>query len=278
MIDVLLSAYNGEKYLAAQLDSLLDQTYADMRIVIRDDGSKDSTPQIIESYKDKYPHKIFTPDIPKGNMGVKNSFFALLESSTAEYAMFCDQDDIWLPEKTAITLAKMKEAENGNTDMPVLVHTDLAVAAENLDIIAKSMFAHQKLRPENGEELNILALENVVTGCTAMLNRALADRLKSIPEEAVIHDWWAALTALKHGGKVVFVPEPTILYRQHGRNTIGAEKFGIKSLFGRLSRINALLANAEKGRKQAEALGLRYSSAGYIIRKALLLVKRQLFS
>jgi glycosyltransferase involved in cell wall biosynthesis len=274
MIDILLSAYNCEKYLPEQLDSLLAQSYADMRIIARDDGSADSTPAILSEYSKKFPDKIILLKDSKGNLGVKKAFFHLLNNSDSQYAMFCDQDDLWLPEKIRITYEAMRTAEEKYGDVPVLVHTDLSVADADLKITAESMFRTQKLNPRNAENIRTLALENVVTGCTAMLNASLKNFLKDVPEEAVIHDWWTALAALKYGGRIVFVDTPTILYRQHGKNSIGAEEFGLSSFARRLTRVRKLFTAADRARKQANALGIDFSTAGYISRKLILIAKR----
>jgi hypothetical protein len=108
----------------------------------------------------------------------------------------------------------------GKTKMPVLVHTDLRVVDENLNVISESMIKRQHI-DVGAVSINRLVVQNVVTGCTMGFNRALADVLK-YPQNIPVHDWWIACTAAIFG-KIIFIPESTLLYRQHGGNTCGAQ-------------------------------------------------------
>ena len=136
-IDILLATYNGESYLSSQLDSIINQSCDNWKILIRDDGSKDRTLEIIEWYTKKYNNQIFLIEDEKKNLGVCGNFSELLNHSHADYAMFCDQDDIWFKNKIKITFQKMKEMENTyGSDCPILVHTDLMVVDKNLEKIS----------------------------------------------------------------------------------------------------------------------------------------------
>ena len=219
-ISVLLSTYNGEKYLNQQLDSLLSQTYKNFEIIARDDGSQDKTLEILHSYN-------ITIIDSKKNLGAKGSFGALLEyaaqNTESEYFMFCDQDDVWESDKIEKTLAKMHEIEISCHEMPILVHTDLNVVDENLKVLDNSMWNYEHINPKLNT-LNRLLIQNTITGCTVMINKKLAQISLQIPDEAVMHDWWIGLVASKFG-KIDFIDEPTIQYRQHGGNSIGAKGF-----------------------------------------------------
>ena len=144
-IYILLSTYNGEKYLKEQLDSLFSQSYKDFKLIVRDDGSNDKTLDILKKYDIE-----LLPSF--GNLGVKKSFEKLLkyasENNEAKYFMFCDQDDVWKSDKIEKTLKKMQELENlyGN-NMPLLIHTDLEVVNENLKTINHSMWQYEKINP-----------------------------------------------------------------------------------------------------------------------------------
>ena len=219
-IDILLASYNGEKYIAEQIESILSQTFTDWRLLIRDDGSSDNTPAIIESYAEKYPGKIEVVHDDKGGGNFVKNFFELLGHAEADYVMFCDQDDVWLPYKIQITYDYMKRAERENPEKPVLVFTGLQVVDSEL----KSMDRLMALDfPERRYTFKELILGNCATGCTEMLNRKCYKGMGGFREGIKYHDWWAALYAAAFGA-IVRVPMALILYRQHGNNTIGANE------------------------------------------------------
>ena len=198
-----MSTYNGEQFLKEQMDSLLRQTYDNLEILIRDDGSKDGTGKILKEYEEKYANvHVYLEE----NVGVTKSFFELLKKSDADYIAFSDQDDVWLEEKVEKAVEKIK-----NLSEPALY-------CSNKDIIVDNN--HRKLIPgfENA------VVECICTGCTSMVNRALAEKIKEhIPENAIIHDWWCYLVA-SYLGTVIYDDNAYILYRQHGGNVIGASK------------------------------------------------------
>ena len=220
MITVLLAVYNGEKYLSEQIDSILNQTISDIKIVVRDDGSTDSSPQIIDKYLQKHPERIFVINgEPTGSAAA--NFGQMLKSVDDDYIMLADQDDVWLPDKAQKTLDSMLKAENGERDKPVLVHSDLFVTDDNLNIISKSFFDYQRIIPDD-LSVNRLLVQNYVTGCTVMINRALKNKAFPIPEGVAMHDWWLALTAAAFGS-IVTIKTPLIYYRQHSGNQVGAK-------------------------------------------------------
>lgn len=221
-VDILLAAYNGERFLAEQIESILAQDYDNIRLYISDDGSRDRTADIAKHYADRETGRIIFTQNSKNSGSATANFFNLLHKSTAPYVMFCDQDDVWFKDKVSTSIAALKRAEAAyGAEMPLLLHTDLTVADENLNVTAKSMFKLQHL-DSGSVTVRKLAVQNVVTGCTMALNRSLADRLKYTPRSVPVHDWWIALyTACC--GKIIFVDKPTLLYRQHGRNVCGAQ-------------------------------------------------------
>lgn len=222
-IDILLAAYNGERFLKEQIDSILSQTYKDWHLLIRDDGSTDATIQIIKSYAAKYPDKIRFVEDNLGNLGVGQNFGRLLELCESEYIMFCDQDDVWLPEKIEKTFSKVKEAEKSYPDTPVLVFTDLKIVDENLKVIADSLHSYHKIDPVKESLLKNLIFHSFVTGSTIMINKKLRDISIPVPQFSRMHDWWVALNAAKNG-KIIYIPQATVLYRQHPKNVVGSKK------------------------------------------------------
>jgi len=223
-IDVLMATYNGEKYIDSQIQSLLNQTHQNFCLYICDDHSKDNTKAIIEKYANDYPEKIKII-VSEKNLGAIQNFSFLMSQSKADYVMFADQDDLWINDKIEKSLAKMKHLEKVHgKELPLLVHTDLTVVDQNLKVLGKSFWNYTHLKPFLFHTTNRFLVQNVVTGCTMMLNRKLCQLSLPVPNEALMHDWWIALTASTFG-KIGIINEPTILYRQHGSNTLGAKKF-----------------------------------------------------
>ena len=232
-IAVLLSTYNGEKFLGEQLNSLLAQSHKNFILVVRDDGSRDRTISILESYAGDHPERIHLLSRDGVNMGASASFAFLVDyvlknkellGLKSTYMMFCDQDDKWFPEKIEKLMAAMlaTEADNDST-LPIIVHSDLEVVSEQNTVIATSFVSYQGLEIERNSFPN-LVISNLVTGCTALINEPLAEKALPIPEKAIMHDWWLALVATAFG-KLVYLDIPLVHYRQHGNNTIGAKEF-----------------------------------------------------
>ncbi len=254
---ILLATYNGEKYIPEQIESILGQTNRDWMLYIHDDGSKDHTWEIIRNYERKFPEQIIVVEsAPTG--GAKNNFFYLFEQVEAPYYLCCDQDDVWLPEKIEKTIEKMKTVET-ESNVPCMVFTELMVVDENLTVVANKMSKYQGLDCET-VNFNRLLIQNVVTGCTMMVNRALRDELIKINDytNVLMHDWWAALVAARLG-KLEFIKEPTILYRQHGKNSVGAQNANTPGyMFKRMLQGTAIKESLENTRKQAALFGEIY--------------------
>lgn len=238
-IAIIMATYNGEKYLRAQLDSILSQTYTDWTLYVRDDGSSDNTVEILKKYRDSFPEKIRLIDdknLPGG--GSKENFASALrwvsDHKRHKYFMFSDQDDCWDKEKVEITLEKMHEIEESYSG-PILIHTDLEVVDENLQSLGKSFIKYRALNP-NKKDLPHLLVQNNITGCTMCWNEKLNALLRLDNPDVAMHDWWIALTASSFGS-IGYVNKATIQYRQHGNNVVGATKvntisFIIKRLTG----------------------------------------------
>lgn len=264
-VDILMATYNGQQFLSEQIDSILTQTHSNIHLYIRDDGSQDDTRKIIQEKKALYPTKI-THVPAEVRLGIIGNFSALMEQSKAEYVMFSDQDDIWLPNKIAYTLSKLHSLEiTHGTKCPLLVHTDLQVVDEKLKVLDLSFWNYSKLNPKRSHTLNKLLMQNVITGCTMMMNRALVDLSKPIPKEVMMHDWWIGLVAAAMG-KVDTVNEPTILYRQHGKNQLGAKKERLFPLINRFlsqpkEHIKLITTLLNRQCKQATLFLNRYESS-----------------
>lgn len=230
-VEILLATYNGEKYIKEQLDSILNQDYENWIISACDDASKDSTYEILSEYAKKYPGRFRIQKNEKGFGSAKLNFMHLIQKSTGKYVMCCDQDDVWLPNKISLTLEEMKRSEAENK--PVLVHTDLKVVDGMLNVKSDSFFEYSKFN--RFPSYQQLLIQNSVTGCTMMMNRPLVELLKQELDmsKILMHDWVAALVACANGS-IGFVNCPTMLYRQHGVNSVGAKKYGFSLFLAKL--------------------------------------------
>ena len=263
-VDIICSVCDGALYVPAFLQSLKTQTHPRWRLWIRDDGSSDASAAIVNSFASA-DSRIRSMQSGGGRLGVVGAFGWLFERLPAdtEYVMFADQDDVWLPEKIERTLAAMLVAEQRSTG-PVLVHSDLVVVDTELNEIDRSFWHFADVNPDS-PSLRHMIVKNVVTGATAMLNRALRERVGTIPPAAAVHDWWVACVA-RAFGQIAVLRAPTVLYRQHGGNSIGARRPSsalawhdvpreAPGAFGRAAKVRAGIAAAAR---QARAFLDRY--------------------
>lgn len=220
-VDILLATYQGADYLEDQLQSIVNQSYQNWYLWVRDDHSSDNTSIILEKWVQRLSGKMTL--LPRGErLGVKKNFSELMHRSQAPYIVFADQDDRWLPNKIEASLALMKKNEAMyGTSVPLLIHTDLIVADKNLNILDPSFWKYSKINPL-ANTLNRLLVHNVVTGCTMLMNRSLLQLAMPIPQEAIMHDWWIGLVASAFG-HIDSLDQPTLFYRQHGKNDTGAK-------------------------------------------------------
>jgi hypothetical protein len=218
-VHIIASLYNGAAYVSELLASVRRQTHDEWRLWLRDDGSDDATPEIARAAAAADARIVVLEGGTR--LGPTAGFSWLLEQLPADaaYVMCADQDDVWLPHKVAHTLAAMRAAEMEGRG-PVLVHTDLTVVDAQLQPIATSFWRFSGVWPEP-VSLRRVVVENVATGATVMLNRPLRELASPVPAAAVYHDWWFACVAAAFG-RIVALHEPTILYRQHGANVVGA--------------------------------------------------------
>ena len=214
-IHILLSTYNGEQFLAEQIQSIQQQTVQDWKLLIRDDGSTDRTREIIREFVAQDSRIHWINENESKNLGVIKSFHNLAQFEEADVYFFSDQDDVWLPQKLELSLA---EARKYPAEMPLLVYMDLTVVNQDLEVLSISMIRSQSghANTELVQELT----ENTVTGGVAMVNHALI-QLWNQTEDILMHDWYLALLATAFG-KLVYIDQPGELYRQHEHNVLGA--------------------------------------------------------
>lgn len=231
---VLLSTYNGDKYLRKQLDTVLNQCNVDVNVLIRDDGSCDNTKNIISDYAKKNNNIKF---IFGENLGYAKSFWNLICNASLEYDYyaFCDQDDIWLEQK----LIKAIEKINNETEINVpVLYTSKVISVDNkMNIISENAFPYNKV-------LNIYESfqKSVVPGCTFVFNRDAIIQLKKYDGYMESHDW-AAYCIINVFGKVIYDNNSYINYRIHSNNTIGKDN-KVKKIIKKISRFFHKSTNA----------------------------------
>ncbi len=223
---IVLATSNGAGFLAEQLDSLIAQTEQRWTLLIRDDGSSDGSLDIIQRYSREDERICILKSVGADSGSALHNFSILLEEAFArgaKHVFCCDQDDVWDPRKLEIMLARLKQLE-GQGRVPSLVHHDLMVVNARLEPVAESFVKLMQLNPSDQHNPQRLISRNEVTGCAMACNRELLEIALPISGRAVMHDWWLALSA-GYFGRLAFIPDRLVQYRQHDDNTIGAKSF-----------------------------------------------------
>lgn len=240
-VDVLLATYNGEKYLKEQLDSILKQTHKKIKVIISDDGSKDGTIDILKEYEQKDSRiELY---MQKENLGVVKNIEFLMKKVKSPYYMLADQDDYWMPEKIEKSLKKIEQEKAD------LVFGDLEVVDKNLKTLYSSFNDYMLLTRKIKKYINdyrINYLYNCVTGCTVLAKKETIEKIVPLPTKSkyLIHDYWIGLMVALNG-KLAYMPEKYIKYRQHGDNQVGTEK--ISHGFKKLEQVRELFINVKLG-------------------------------
>jgi len=227
MLFILIGTFNGSAYIQEQIKSIRAQSFhQDWRLLIRDDLSSDDTLVQIESIvsQDKHIQLIPNNSVRLGPAGNYGALMHYAYEAGANYVMLADQDDVWLPNKISEQMALMEEMERENLNKPTIVHSDLIVVDEKLQKIHPSFMTYQGIYNEENNPLQVLLVQNFVTGCASLINRSLLKVILPVPGEVIMHDWWIALCAAACG-HIGYLPHPTILYRQHSGNHVGAKGF-----------------------------------------------------
>ncbi len=210
-VQVLMSTYNGSKYIADQIKSIICNGFSNIHLNIRDDGSSDKA--TLESLNNFINCNNITVNFEE-NVGVIRSFYNLLQRSndSYDYYAFSDQDDIWKNGKIARAVETLKKMDKNK---PILYCTNIEIVDANLKHLSFSKVKSPRPSFENA------LVENIVTGCTMVINRRAKDLLLGhFPRHTLMHDWWAYLV-ISCFGKVIYDSHPTILYRQHDSNVVG---------------------------------------------------------
>ena len=211
---VIVSTYNGERYLREQLDSLINQTGAELDILVRDDGSKDATVDILTEYDKQHENLSFYVGDNKGVVSSFNDLMQRPELDQYDLIAFCDQDDVWDYDKIQIAASYIG---NDNAE-PVVYCSNLMLVDSNLQQIAPMR------KPVRKYTTHMSVVENIGTGCTQVFNRRAVELFrKGIGCRIEMHDYWMTLLCL-FCGKVIYDDSPHIRYRQHDNNVVGAKR------------------------------------------------------
>lgn len=225
---ILLASYNGEKYISEQLDSIINQTYKNWELIIRDDGSKDETMTILNKYEKKDERiKILRDD--KGNLGFLKNFEELLFNAKEEFVLFSDQDDFWLKNKLEKFVEKIRDLNEKVLSKPLLIHCNSLVCDEKLEII-KEKFIDSKIAKKNNS--NIYFFEYIVQGSTSMVNKKMIRESLPFLKSVTLHDRYFHLLSQFLGTRI-FIDESLVRYRQHEKNAIGASKSILKKIMNK---------------------------------------------
>lgn len=252
--EILLPTYNGARYVREQIDSILAQTDEHWHLTVSDDGSDDGTQKILDEYAQKYPEKISRVVSGERFGNARDHFYWLMRQCDAAYIMTCDQDDVWHEDKVHLSLEALLQAEAKNVEnMPVLVFTDLTPVDERLEQISPSLMVMQQQNPHATDYRNVL-FQNIVTGGTMAINRSLKELAMRCAEleQTIMHDWWIALVAARFGC-MVYVDKATMLYRQHGNNSVGARDVrSLSYLIHKLTHLVEFQKTVVDKKRQAE--------------------------
>lgn len=241
---ILLSTYNGEKFVSHQLESILNQTYKDFILYVRDDGSTDATVAILNKYSQENENIVILSD-GKNNKGASASFLWLLKNVEAKYYMFCDQDDFWLEDKVQL---QVEEIEKSNSDQnhPIVVYHDLILTNKDGIVINNSFWDLHDFKT-NEVQFDSLFVKNVLTGCACLINQSMKNEvLKYNVEKIFMYDHVIALIAYGFG-KAIAIKKGLILYRDHSNSVTPKLKvsllFRFTNFFKNINRKEYLMSS-----------------------------------
>lgn len=223
-IVVLLAAYNGAHLVGEQIRSIQRQTVSNWTLFVRDDCSEDNTRDVLAELALEDRRIRYVRDA-RGHLGAAGNFGELMRVALEEGAdtiFFSDQDDVWSPDKIATQLQCLNDMESEyGTDTPLLSYSDLEVVDENLLPIHPSFMQYQRQSHEYGDPIHVLLIQNIVAGCSVAINRPLLELAVPVPSEIILHDWWLAVCTAACG-RIGYIDQPLVRYRQHAKNHLGA--------------------------------------------------------
>ncbi|WP_255777631.1 glycosyltransferase family 2 protein [Prevotella sp. E9-3] len=255
-IAILMATYNGAVYLREQIESIVAQTFQHWHLYIHDDGSTDETVAIAKEYANRYPNIISLLEYPSQG-GACQNFLSLMERIESSYYMFCDQDDVWLPEKIELSFQEMNRLEHAHPQRAIIVCTDLYVSDAELNIIHSSRWRFSAMYPPYIKTFDDCAPCAGVTGCTMLFNQAAKYCCIYPVSPYAIHDNWLTLCTLKRQGILYGIDKPLMHYRQHGDNCMGAGAKDARKIgfFYRITNIRRIIRRHFVQYKVLQSLG-----------------------
>jgi len=259
-VQILLATYNGEKWLARQLDSLLAQDYSNFEILVRDDGSKDGTIQILQDYIRRHSDRVKLLVADSGTGSAKGNFNELMKSASADYIFWCDHDDIWKENKLSLLLSEIKRLEReSGPETPIYVFSDAEVINASDETTHSSYWSYKKINPRYSKSLRSSLVFPSILGCTSVINKALLKLVVPVPDDVTGHDWWAHLVALCFG-RVGYLNKQTIYYRLHGSNVSQQRKISVSSLLSQHGKVERVRRGLRLRCMQAKCLLERFDN------------------
>lgn len=259
-VAVLLAAFNGEKYIYQQISSILSsRCEVDVSIFVAVDPSADRTIDILECFQGQ---SVYFFSNEKLSGGAKQNFSRLVDYALGldfRYYAFADQDDVWDSNKIQLSLDRLREMERFHCfDFPLLVFSDSRLVSEDLSLLEPSFMKAESLRYESANNMYRLVLQNVGQGCTMLFNRSLLEMAAPVPQEARMHDHWFMLVACVFG-RVGYIPQALVSYRQHSSNVLGGGRLDIRSAIYRALREGQGIKKAiMQSQSQAKVFCSRY--------------------
>lgn len=223
-IEILMATYNGEKYIEEQIDSIINQTYKNWILLVRDDNSKDNTVSIIEEYEKKDSRIKLLRD-EKGNLGFVKNFEELLKNSQKDFIMFSDQDDYWIENRIEKYIEIITNLSSEDMEKPLLIHSNSFICDKELNIKKEKFISNCA----EDKEFDIVFFNYIVQGSTALVNRKLVNLALPFSSKVTLHDRYLHLLA-EFLGKRIFLNQSLMKYRQHDNNKIGANYSIVKKI------------------------------------------------
>lgn len=253
-IAILLAVYNGEEYLRVQVDSIIGQTNQDWTLYIRDDNSTDSTREIIADYCRHYENVISIKD-NLGNLGCYENFKQLLRIVEANYYMFSDADDFWLPEKVQVSYDFIKAKETIYTQIPLLAHCDKIIADGEMHVISPSGWKDLHFDPDLLADFNYIPVQTV-GGAGAIFNHAAKSHVFEPAPFRVSHDGWLGLQTARYG-KIFAIHQSLMIYRRHDSSVTAQDKSGqtFSNYFNRMMNLKSTFKYHWTFANQMQTLG-----------------------
>jgi glycosyltransferase involved in cell wall biosynthesis len=253
LISVAIATFNGAQYLEEQLDSIYDQTYKNIEVIVCDDQSSDDTVDILKRYSDEKGLKFY---VNETRLGFVKNFEKVISKCKGDYIALSDQDDIWLKQKLEILVSLIGDS--------LLIHSDSMLINAHNEIILSNWKGNIK----SHTEVDDFFFSNVVTGCTILFSRNLINLALPFPKGLQYHDWWLSICAA-NSGKISYCNKSLVMYRQHGGQDTGAGEPKNK-LFYIINNIYSRIANKSYERylaSEKHLLNLNALSSNYNLSK-----------